>query len=221
MTDVLELDDLKSAWASLDRKLDLRNALLLDQVREKRFKTLSVRLLPLRFGQAVQMVSGVLLILLAVSVWSEFKDASVLFWSAIAMHVYGVVLISLGGVMQGKLSEFDRNENVLENQKRLARARRFYVLGGMAVGLPWWFLWVPFGAVGVAAVAGVDLYARAPGIMAWMFAGGVVGYALTLVVYRWAMQKPEWAARIEGSAAGRSLNRAREVLDELNAFEKD
>lgn len=221
MTDVLELDDLKNAWQSLDRKLDLQNALLLDQAREKRFKTLGRRLLPLRFGKVVQMLFGGLLILPAVSVWTELWDGSLLFWSGITMHVYGVVLIALGGIMHAKLSEIDRGESVLENQKRLARARRFQVLSGMAVGLPWWFIWVPCSAVVAAAVADVDIYTNAPGPMAWMFAGGVVGWVLTLVVYRWAVQKPQWAARMESSAAGRSLDRAREVLDELNAFERD
>ncbi len=221
MTDVLELDDLKNAWQSLDRKLDLQNALLLDQAREKRFKTLGRRLLPLRFGKVVQMLFGGLLILPAVSVWTELWDGSLLFWSGITMHVYGVVLIALGGIMHAKLSELDRGESVLENQKRLARARRFQVLSGMGVGLPWWFIWVPCSAVVASAVADVDIYANAPGPMAWMFAGGVVGWVLTLVVYRWAVQKPQWAARMESSAAGRSLDRAREVLDELNAFERD
>ncbi len=220
MTDILELDDLKSAWQSLDRKLDLQNALLLDQAREKRFKTLGRRLLPLRFGKAVQMMFGALLILPSVSVWGEYRLGSLLFWSAIAMHVYGVVLIILGGIMQGKLSEFDRGESVLENQRRLASARRFQVLSGMAVGLPWWFIWVPFSAVIVAAVADIDMYAKAPGVMAWMFFGGVAGWALTIVVYRWAMQKPKWAARMERSAAGRSFERAKQTLDELNAFEQ-
>lgn len=220
MTDILELDDLKSAWQSLDRKLDLQNALLLDQAREKRFKTLGRRLLPLRLGKAVQMVFGVLLILPSVSVWSELRDGSLLFWSAIAMHVYGVVLIILGGIMQSKLSELDRGESVLENQRRLASARRFQVLSGVAVGLPWWFIWVPCSAVVAAAVADIDMYANAPGVMAWMFFGGVAGWALTIVAYRWAMQKPQWAARMERSAAGRSFERARRTLDELNAFEQ-
>ena len=221
MTDVLELDDLKGAWQSLDRKLDLRNALLLDQAREKRYRRLALRLLPLRFGKAIQMVFGALLILPAVSVWSELRDGSLLFWSAIAMHLYGVALIILGGIMQARLSEFDRGESVLENQKRLARARRFQVLSGLAVGLPWWFIWAPFGAVIAAAVADVDIYANAPGVMAWMIAGGVVGYVLTVAAYLWAVKKPQWAARMESSAAGRSLDRAREVLNELNAFERD
>lgn len=220
MTDVLELDDLKSAWQSLDRKLDLQNALLLDQARDKRFKTLGRRLLPLRFGKVVQMLFGGLLIWPAVSVWTELWDGSLLFWSGIAMHVYGVALIALGGIMHGKLSALDRGESVLENQKRLAQARRFQVLSGMAVGLPWWFLWAPFGAVVAAAVADIDIYANAPGPMAWMFSAGVAGWVLTIVAYRWASRQPQWSARIERSAAGRSFDRAREVLDELNAFER-
>lgn len=219
MTDILELDDLKNAWQSLDRKLDLQNALLLDQAREKRFKTLGRRLLPLRFGKVLQMLFGGLLILPAVSVWTELRDGSLLFWSGIAMHVYGVVLICLGAIMHVKLSELDRGESVLENQKRLARARRFQVLSGMAVGLPWWFIWVPCSAVVAAALADVDMYANAPGPMAWMFGVGVAGWALTIVAYRWAMNRPRWAERVERSAAGRSFERARQTLDELNAFE--
>lgn len=194
--------------------------MLLDQVREKRFRTLGRRFLPLRIGKAMQMVFGVLLILPAMSVWSELRDGSLLFWSTIAMHVYGVVLIILGGVMQGRLSELDRGESVLENQKRLARARRFQVLSGMVVGLPWWFIWVPCSAIVAAAAADIDIYANAPRVMAWMFFGGVAGRALTVVAYRWAMHKPQWAARMEKSAAGRSLERARQTLDELNAFER-
>jgi serine/threonine-protein kinase len=220
VTDILELDDLKNAWQSLDRKLDLQNALLLDQAREKRFKTLGRRLLPLRFGKVLQMLFGGLLILPAVSVWTELRDGSLLFWSGIAMHVYGVVLICLGAIMHVKLSELDRGESVLENQKRLARARRFQVLSGMAVGLPWWFIWVPCSAVVAAALADVDMYANAPGPMAWMFGVGVAGWALTIVAYRWAMNRPRWAERVERSAAGRSFERARQTLDELNAFEK-
>lgn len=122
--------------------------------------------------------------------------------------------------MHGKLSELDCGERVLENQKRLAQARRFQVLSGIAVGLPWWFIWVPCGAVIAAAVAGIDIHANAPGPMAWMFFGGVAGWALTIVTYRWVMNKPQWAARLEKSAAGRSFDRAREVIDELEAFER-
>lgn len=222
MTNVLELDDLKTAWQSLDRKLDLQNTLLLDQARERRFKTLSRRLLPLRFGQALQMVFGVLLILMAVSVWSSPGHGSVLFWSAVFMHVYGVVLIGMGGEMQRMLSQFDPGEPVLANQKRLARARRFYVIAGAAaIGLPWWFLWIPFGMVAVAAATGIDGYARAPATFNWMFVGCVAGFLLTLGALRWAMRRPQWAARIERSMAGRSLNRAKAALDELDAFERD
>ena len=221
MTNVLELDDLKAAWQSLDRKLDLQNTLLLDQARERRFRTLARRLMPLRLGQALQMAFGVLLVLPAVSVWSTLRDGSVLFWCATLMHVYGGALILLGGVMQAMLGQFERGEPVLISQKRLARARRFYVIAGMAAGLPWWFLWIPFGLVVIFATTGIDAYARASAGFNWMFAACFAGFLLTLGGYRWAMRRPQWAQRIERSAAGRSLNRAKAALDELDAFERD
>jgi serine/threonine-protein kinase len=221
MTNVLELDDLKAAWQSLDRKLDLQNTLLLDQAHERRFRTLGRRLLPLRVGQALQMVFGVALILPAVSVWSSLRDGSVLFWAAIFMHVYGAVLIMLGAIMHGVLRQFDPGEPVLDSQKRLARARRFYVIAGLAAGLPWWFLWIPFGLVVISATTGIDAYARASQEFNWMFTACFAGFLLTLGGYRWAMRRPQWAARIERSAAGRSLNRAKAALEELEAFERD
>lgn len=221
MTTPIELDDLKTAWQTLDRKLEQQNALLLHQARESTFKTLHRRLLPLRFGQAVQMLVGVALILPAVAVWSSLRDGSVLFWAGIAMHVYGVALIIVGGIMQGLLSEFDRGEPVLVKQKRLARARRFYVVAGMWVGLPWWLLWIPLMMVLVAAGTGVDVYARMPTGIHWMLLVGVLGLVATLLFHRWAMHRPHWAARIEGSAAGRSLNRAKATLDEIAAFERE
>ncbi|NQD35417.1 hypothetical protein HPT27_00180 [Permianibacter sp. IMCC34836] len=221
MSNPMELDDLKAAWQAMDRKLEQQNGLLLLQARESQFKTLRRRLLPLRFGQALQMLFGVALILPSVTVWSSLRDGSALFWAGIVMHVYGVMLIVTGGIMQGLLSEFDRGESVLTNQKRLAKARRFYVLAGMSVGLPWWLLWIPFMMVISAAATGVDFYARMPSAINWMLLVGVLGLVATLLLHRWAMRRPSWANRIERSAAGRSLNRAKATLDEIAAFEQD
>lgn len=221
MTQPLELDDLKTAWQALDRKLEQQNTLLLNQARTEKAKSLKRRLWPLRLGQSVQMLVGVLLILLSVSVWSQLDADSPAFWAAIILHGYSVLMIIFGGVMHGLLSEIDCSQPVLQIQKRLARARRFYVVGGMWIGLVWWLLWLPFMMVLVAFVAGVDMYSRISAAVPWIVAGGLLGLVATLAFHRWAQRRPKLAAWLERASAGGSLNRAQAMLDEIAAFERN
>src|SRR3546814_5761302 len=65
------LDDLKDAWQSLDHRLDQQHTLQLHIFRERKLDALRRHLRPLVWGHALQMVSGVSLVLLAASVWNE------------------------------------------------------------------------------------------------------------------------------------------------------
>lgn len=221
---VSELDDLKAAWQALDRKLDRQNDLLLSQTLHrlhKRFKRFKRRLLPLQLGQAIQMLLGVVLVLPAISVWSTLRDGSVLFWAGILLHVYGVLMIIVSGVMLGLLAQIDSSASVLKNQKRLATARRYYVISGMCLGLPWWFLWIPFMMVVAAAGASIDFYAQMPTTINWMFGVGIIGLMATIALHRWGMRHPRWAGRIERNMVGKSLLRSSVILDEIESFEKE
>ena len=70
----MELDDLKSAWQSLDRRLQLENALRLEDRRERKLERARANLRPLLFGVAVQALLGVGLIVLGVACWHRNLD---------------------------------------------------------------------------------------------------------------------------------------------------
>lgn len=218
---ISELDDLRTAWQALDRKLDRQNQLLLNQTLHKLHTRLKRRLRPLLLGQVLQMSFGVLLILPSIAVWSSLRDGSVQFWAGILMHVYGVLIIIAGGVLLGLLAKIDSGDSVLENQKRLANARHFYAIAGMCIGLPWWFLWIPFMMVIVGASTGIDFYAQMPTSINWMFAAGIGGLIATIALHRWGMKHPRWSGTIERNMTGKSLLRSSAILDEIASFEQE
>ena len=56
----MELDDMKLAWQTLDRRLELRNALDMDLLRERKLDKMKSGLRPLLFGQAIQLAAGLI-----------------------------------------------------------------------------------------------------------------------------------------------------------------
>lgn len=90
------------------------------------------------------------------------------------------------------------------------------------IGLAWWFPWVPILMV-PSGLSGVNLDARAPGVI-WIGTGiAVVGLALTIWFHRWSRkpQRPGLARMMDAVVTGSSLRRAQAQLDELRRFEQD
>ena len=129
-------------------------------------------------------------------------------------------MILFGARMQVLIRRIDFGSPVIGIQKNLAQLRRFYVVGGMWIGLPWWFLWIPF-LMMILMGFGVDLYLMAPSVVLSLIAAGVVGFILTLFFIRWAKGRTNLANTLEDSAAGSSLNKTRLLLDEIARFEHE
>lgn len=223
METAMEIDELKAAWQTLDRRLgqhDRINLLLLTEQRVARARS---RLGPLLFGQLVQILSGVLLIALGVSVWSSNREVPSLLISGLIVHVYGVATILIAGVTLGMIAAIKDAAPVVEIQKRLARLRTLYIRGGMAIGLAWWLIWIPFATVFFYWLAGVNIMERAPSVAFIGLFIGVVGLFATWLFHRWAHnpQRPRLAKFLDNSMTGSSLRKAREELDVLNEFERD
>lgn len=216
----MKLDTLKSAWAALDHKLDSQNALLLQQARRSRLQSLRHKLRPLAWGQTLQMLLGVPVILLGVSAW-QAGGPSHLVVAGIIVHVYGIAMILLGGLVHGSLARFDLDAPVLAVQQRLARLHRLYVIGGTTLGLAWWVLWIPF-MMTLFALVGADFYrgVGAP-VIAAMTAGGVLGLLATWAFDRWARRRPELHRKLRRAMAGESLARATAELEALQRFERE
>ena len=220
----MELDDLKAEWQALNAQMGRQAALNLHIFKQSQREKARHGLRPLAWGQAFQMMAGALLILVSALVWSRDLHTLHLLVAGLVMHGYGLALILFGARMQYLISRVDYGAPVLDIQKRLARLRRFHVVGGLWLGLPWWLLWVPLVML-LLGLLRVDIYAgllaHAPSVIYSNLVIGIAGLLASVAFIRWAVKRPGLGRRLEDSAAGKSLNRARALLDEIAKFETE
>lgn len=219
MTSPINLDSLHAAWQVLDQRMERQDGLLLEQARRTSVDALRRRLRPLAWGQLTQILLGIALLVIAVPVWSTYRDLPHVLVSGLILHAYAVATIMLGGVTLGALSRLPYGTPVIELQVRLARLRRLYVIGSTGLGLAWWLLWMPFAVVAFAWM-GVDFVPRVAPALPWMVGSGIAGLAATWLFDRWARRRPALHARLRRAMAGASLVAANAELDALRELER-
>ena len=217
----MELDDLKTEWQALSARMERQTALNLRVFKQSQMEKVRHGLRPLAWGQGLQMVAGALLALVSALFWSDHLPVPHLLVAGLVMHAYGLTLILFSARMQVLISRVDYAAPVVEIQRNLAKLRRFYIVGGLWVGLPWWLLWLPLMMMVLMGLFGADLYTNAPLVIWINIATGIAGLLGTWAFIRWAGSRPKLAQRLERSAAGGSLNRARHLLDEISKFEQE
>ncbi len=222
MDTTMELDDFKSAWRSLDRRLQLDNTLKLHELRERKLDKARGSLRPLFWGQVAQILFGIPFILLASLLWMSQPAHASSIVAGVLVHAYGVLAIIAAGVVLGALREVDYAAPVLDIQKKLLRARTLYIRSGMVAGLPWWFLWIAILQV-LAGLGDVDLLAKAPSLVWIGYGVGIAGLLGTWWFHRWARrpERAEFGRKMDESLSGGSLRKALAQLDELQRFERD
>lgn len=219
----MELDDLKDVWKRMDRRLEQQHEIQLQQHRETIMERVRRSLRPLVWGQRLQMLFGIAIIVLGVKAWRNDLGSTALIVAGIALHVYGVATIIAGSIMLEQLRRIDHAAPVLAIQKQLARLRRLHVIGGMTVGLAWWLLWVPFAMAFFFWLVGIDIHNHMKPMIYGGLIGGVIGLLATAWFHRWA-RRPERAAfgkACDDSLTGSSLRKAGAVVDELVRFERE
>lgn len=225
----MELDELKQAWQTLDKRLQQQNAMQFQLLRDKRIDKMKSSLRPLLIGQIIQILFGAWMVLIGVDVWASHHDVPHLLIAGIVMHVYGVATIIAAGVICSGIAGIDHAAPVLELQGRLAKLRKHYLLSGIFVGLPWWVIWVPFLMTFAMSSLGIDIYAVATAsspLANWFnisLGVGVLGLFGTWVFHRWS-RHPSRAAigrKLEDSAAGGSLRKAQAELDALKRYAEE
>lgn len=218
----MELDDIKTAWQSIDHRLQLDNALRLNDLRERTLDKTRRKLRPVFWGQIAQILFGLLFVLLATLLWRHGTTSIATILAGIVVHAYGLATIISAGVMLGRLHDIDNSAPILDIQKRLLRARTWYVRSGMIAGLPWWFLWVPI-LMTLVGLKGGNLYADAPS-MVWIGLGvGAAGLLATWWFHRWARnpRRPDFARKMDDTLTGGSLRKALAQVEELRQFEQE
>ncbi len=219
----MELDDFKSAWQTLDQRLQLNNALKLHELRERTLAKTRSSLRPLFWGQVAQiLLMGIPCILLAGLLWMSGPAFASVIVAGVVLEAYGVLTITSAGMVLGQLARIDHAAPVIEIQKQLARIRTLYVRSGMIAGLPWWFLWMVILMV-LAGLGGVDLLAKAPWLVWSAVAIGAAGMLSTFWFHRWARrpERAELGRKMDDTLTGGSLRTAMAQLQEVRRFEQD
>jgi hypothetical protein len=218
----MELDDLKSAWQTLDRRLEQNNALNLHLFKENRIDKAKSGLRPLAFGQGVQLAIGVLMTALFAPFWVRHIDTPHLAIYGLSLHAYALMFIVFAARDLFMLGGIHYDAPVLEIQKRLVELRAWRIRSGLWFAIAGCFAWTPLALV-VFYWLGADIWIHAPsvvyGFIASSFACLALLYALVRVSRRPGREK--LARSLEASSVGRSLSRAQAMLDEIAQFERD
>lgn len=224
METAMELDDLKAAWKTLDRKLELDNALRLAELRDRKAERMRHSLRPLAWGQSVQLLFGAVVMLMGAACWARHLDNGIVLACGLVVHAYGLAVVIASGNVIARARAIDLGGPVMAMQLQLARLRTAHAVSGRIAGHSWWVLWMPMLVVLIGLA-----YPVLPGalrVASWIWSGlavGAAGLAGTWLFHRWAHQpqRAEFGRRMDDYFAGSALRQAQAQLDELLRFERE
>lgn len=221
----MELDEMKKVWAGMDLHQEGMEALLRMEFRDRRMeKTRSI----LRWsiaGRIVELAVWAAFTALAGSLWVNHREVTHWLVIGLILHVYGIAAIWSSATQLLFLSRiylFDAP--VLTLQKRLAQLRRFRVWSTLALGLPWWCLWLLVPLAALYQWTGVDGFAAGSGWIWATMAVGVAGMGFSVWLARRLAGRPiasPLVRRIVDDMSGCNLLRASRQLDELARFGRE
>ena len=220
----MELDEMKLAWQQLDRRLVEQVSLHRLIHREQGMDRLRRGLRPLVWGQSVQLVFGVAVMLWGISFWTTHPGVLHQMACGIVMQVFGMLMIAFAGRLLFQLQAIDYAAPVLDIQRRLARLRRwrvrveaplFAVLGSV--------VWVPAMLMLIQYDFDQwrdDYWNHAPELTGHLVFSGIVSLLLVVLVY-WLIRRAGHRRWLEDNFAGSTVRKAETMLDEIARFERD
>lgn len=221
----MELDELRLAWQDMGRQLERQQELQWELLRGHRLDRVRSHLRPLAWGQVLQVLFGIALVVLGIACWSRNTGNTTLFTTGIAVHVFGVVNIVLAGITLGRIRRIDYAAPVLSIQKRSERLLRTYLFNGKVCGLGWWLMWLPV-TLAVAGLARIDLTVQAPAYVWSGLAVSVVGLVATWAFLRRAEARYRATAATSGEGkplgdGADGIRRGQRLLADLERFGRD
>ena len=217
-----ELDDLKAAWQTLNRNLERQHSLALHQFKETRLGRFRAGFRLLVAGQIIQLIVGVLLAIFGGSFWVDHIRLPHLVFYGLAVHAYGIRFIVFAARDLFLISRLDYTTPVLTLQKQIADLRTWHVRAAIWFGVAGCFIWIPLILI-LFYKLGADVWARNPDVVGWFIASGFVCLAVLYGIIFWSRRpgRERFARSLESSSAGRSVNRAQALLDEIARFEAE
>lgn len=173
----------------------------------------------------LELVVWIAFTALAATFWVQHRGE--LRWLAIGLvlHAYGIAGIwacATRLLLTTRIHLFDAPVTI--QQRRLSELRRFQVCSTLALGLPWWCLWLPVALAIARQWGGVDGFAAGSNWFWVTMSVGVVGMLWSLWLARRVAARqrrsPFWQ-RIVDDLSGRSLARATREMEAVAAFARE
>ncbi len=220
----MELDEMKQAWSRMEMRQQGIEQSLRQDFRDRRIEKSRDSMRRTLWWLGMESVGWVVFVVWVATFWVANRHTQHLLLIGLLLHAYGIAAIwscATQWFLLARIYLFDAP--VLVVQRRLARLRRFRVYSTLALGLPWWCLWLLVPLVAVMDFTGVDLYAAGA---SWIWANmavGVVGIAVSIWLARRFAARPIRSPslqRIVDDMSGRNLLKASHQLDEIARFEQ-
>lgn len=226
----MELDELKIAWQTLDRRLQQHDAINLQLFKHTKLEKARSSLRPLFWGQALQLLLGIGLVMLGIACWTRNTDIAGLLVAGIVLHAFGLITAVVATITLILIGSIDYSAPVLKIQKQLLMLLRFYTVNAKVCGLPWWVMWV----VVVVAFAGLGRTGSMRVTPAWIWASLALGIVGLLGTWGFALwQRNTLRTRRDADAdadantnacfadGGDGIRRSQRILDEITRFETE
>jgi hypothetical protein len=215
----MEIEDLKTAWQEMERRLEQSESLNRQLVAQVKVDKARSALRWFGLAQAIELAFWFALVIFVAPFWIAHRGTPHLLVSGLVLHLYGIAAICLGVTQLLQYARVHYAGPVLDVQKRLAELHRMNALSALLLGLPWAVLWVPLAIVAAKAFLGLDLWNPR-----WVAGSVSVGLVIIAAVVAYARRELRHGAgsprrqRILDALAGCSLTRAQRHLDEIARF---
>ncbi|HET9474476.1 MAG TPA: hypothetical protein VFO82_11320 [Steroidobacteraceae bacterium] len=218
----MELDELKTSWQELDRRLDRLTQINLALVTDTQTRKARWRLLPVFVGAVLNVLVGGWLVGTFARFWTSHLDTPSAVAAGIALHAGSIVVVIAGVVQLLLVLRINFARPVVVLQRYLALLRAWEVRSFYAIWLGAWLLLPALLVAAVMAVGGVDLWAVAPGVVLINVAV-CAAVALVSIAFHRAARRPDgrFGAWLERLLTNHSIERAKFELDEIDRFARD
>jgi hypothetical protein len=218
----MELDELKTAWRTLDERVNNSIALNLRIHLELRRHTARVSLRRLAWLPSVEVgLNAIAAVLNGMFLAGHLHEPKFIV-PALVVQAAAVILIIAGARQLTILSTIDYAAPVVDIQRRLAALDAIRVRVNRWVIFSAALLWLPIAIVLANAILGLDLYQGAGA--RWLAINFIVGLAVLLVAvwisrrYADRFRPSSFLARISDDLAGRNVARAIGALRQATEF---
>jgi len=197
----MDLDEMKQLWSTLDTRVaHLEHVRAHDRTRSALRGVIA--------AEAVKLVAWALFVAFAVPVLGDVPIAA-----------GSIVFYALAGGVLGALQlraalAIDLAAPIVVLQRELLALERLRAWCSLALGLPWWLLWIAF-PITLAAHAGIDLAAHLRLVIAANLLVGLVGLIAHVVIARLLVRRAPRSPRIQRMLARLAATRLRHVAAEL------